>query len=488
MKYFHLFQTKSAHDAEYYGSDYNEPWVGYTVATEDVTYNKPYEMQYLTFKALESGTFKFSGNSVNYSVDKGRTWTTLASNTNTPALNAGDTIMFKAQLTPGSTTGVGRFSSTGMYEAKGNPYSLLYGDDFIGVTDLTGKNSALRLLFYNSSGLTSAEHLSLPATTLSESAYTSMFYNCSGLTAPPEVLPAKTLTSGCYSNMFALCYSLRTSPSFSPTTVAGNCCNSMFYSCSALTETPELPATTLAPGCYQSMFSKCTSLTSAPSLPATTFASSCYNRMFYRTGLLPDTSKIDFTSETIANSGALQGLFAGTPITDSILNGILPKNSQNKYCLPVETLNNRAYADMFRECSGLTVAPELPATTIGEYCYETMFAGCSALTTAPSILPALELKTMCYSNMFSACTSITTAPELPATTLASSSYHQMFSGCTSLNYVKAMFTTTPGASYTSNWVSGVAASGTFVKNSAATWTTTGANGVPTGWTVQTASS
>lgn len=51
-----------------------------------------------------------------------------------------------------------------------------------------------------------------------------------------------------------------------------------------------------------------------------------------------------------------------------------------------------------------------------------------------------------------------------------------------------MFTTTPSTTYTSNWVQGVAASGTFIKNSSATWNVTGDNGIPTGWTVQTASS
>ena len=63
----------------------------------------------------------------------------------------------------------------------------------------------------------------------------------------------------------------------------------------------------------------------------------------------------------------------------------------------------------------------------------------------------------------------------------------MFEGCTSLNYIKAMFTTTPSSSYTSNWVKNVAASGTFVKNSAATWNVTGIEGIPEGWTVETAS-
>jgi hypothetical protein len=50
-----------------------------------------------------------------------------------------------------------------------------------------------------------------------------------------------------------------------------------------------------------------------------------------------------------------------------------------------------------------------------------------------------------------------------------------------------MFTTTPSTSYTDNWVSGVSATGTFVKNSAAQWNVTGVYGVPNGWTVETAS-
>ena len=64
----------------------------------------------------------------------------------------------------------------------------------------------------------------------------------------------------------------------------------------------------------------------------------------------------------------------------------------------------------------------------------------------------------------------------------------MFANCTNLNYIKALFTTTPGTSYTSNWVSGVASTGTFVKNSAATWTTRGVNGIPNNWTIETATS
>jgi hypothetical protein len=65
-------------------------------------------------------------------------------------------------------------------------------------------------------------------------------------------------------------------------------------------------------------------------------------------------------------------------------------------------------------------------------------------------------------------------------------YNNMFEGCTKLNYVKAMFTTDPSTgSYINDWLSNVSQTGTFVKNSAATWTNEQA-GIPTGWTVQTA--
>ena len=125
----------------------------------------------------------------------------------------------------------------------------------------------------------------------------------------------------------------------------------------------------------------------------------------------------------------------------------------------------------------------LPATILSEDCYTSMFEHCTSLTTAPE-LPATTLAGYCYYSMFSDCTSLTTAPELPVTTLTEGCYGYMFYGCSNLNYIKAMFTTTPSNTYTSNWVQGVAATGTFVKSTAASWNVTGANGIPTGWTVQ----
>ena len=92
----------------------------------------------------------------------------------------------------------------------------------------------------------------------------------------------------------------------------------------------------------------------------------------------------------------------------------------------------------------------------------------------------------CYYNMFRGCTSLTTAPELPATTLIRGCYENMFYNCTSLNYVKCLATDIPASSCTKNWVYNVASSGTFVKDPNMSSWTTGANGIPSNWTVQDA--
>jgi hypothetical protein len=79
------------------------------------------------------------------------------------------------------------------------------------------------------------------------------------------------------------------------------------------------------------------------------------------------------------------------------------------------------------------------------------------------------------------------APELPATTLEWSCYSFMFYNCTSLNYIKCLATDISAIDCTNDWVSGVASSGTFIKAASMTGWTTGVNGIPSGWTVETAS-
>lgn len=152
--------------------------------------------------------------------------------------------------------------------------------------------------------------------------------------------------------------------------------------------------------------------------------------------------------------------------------------------LPATKLANSCYNGMFYDCTSLTIAPELPADTLANFCYNYMFSGCTSLTTAPE-LPATTLAEYCYQNMFSRCTSLTTAPVLPATTLAEDCYYLMFYNCSNLSSITMLATDISAENCLYHWVEGVASSGTFYKNSAATWSATGVSGIPTDWDVET---
>jgi hypothetical protein len=87
--------------------------------------------------------------------------------------------------------------------------------------------------------------------------------------------------------------------------------------------------------------------------------------------------------------------------------------------------------------------------------------------------------------MFQGCKSLTKAPKLPATKLVNSCYSNMFSGCTSLQEITCLATDISASSCISWWVNSVPKGGTFYKNPAMATTSwaTGANGIPSGWTV-----
>jgi hypothetical protein len=187
----------------------------------------------------------------------------------------------------------------------------------------------------------------------------------------------------------------------------------------------------------------------------------------------------NFKTASTINSSAFKSLFG------SCSNLISAGNLK----LPIMTLASDCYNSMFYNCTGLITAPELPATTLASGCYRYMFQLCSNLINGPKQLPAQTLTSSCYRSMFMGCTSLVTAPELLATgSLAPYCYAVMFDGCTKLNYVKALFTNIISTNYTQNWLRNVSSTGTFVKNINAQWDVTGAYGIPSGWTVQTASS
>ena len=529
-KYIHLFQTKEEFN-QAVDNNFTEPWVSYTKENDKVDYYKTEEARKLekpfTIEATQDGTTVYFRQSqyavddgldplkVEVSTDNGETWTEVTAapaEDDVPGATLAELDEGERVLIRGNNEVYGYYSDT-QYESVencnfyadspcyvyGNIMSLISGDDFAGLREV--KEHAFAYFFvvidedFSWVLLKDGNELLLPATTLAEYCYYGMFQGCTGLTAVPK-LPAMTLANSCYAHLFDGCTSLTSAPELPATTLVDNCYGymlsntgliiapelpattlandcytNMFQGCTNLTAIPELPATTLANRCYNSMFSGCTSLTKAPELPATTLAESCYRYMFEDCTSLATVPALPVTTLT---SDCYCGMFRGCA---SLTNA--PE-------LPATTLTNNCYSRMFSNCTGLTSAPELPAMTLASYCYENMFNNCTNLTSAPE-LPATTLVDNCYNSMFNGCTGLTSAPELPATTLAGYCYVAMFQGCTNLSYIKAMFTTTPGTSYTRNWVQDVKGTGTFVKNSAASWNVTGNNGVPSGWTVETAS-
>lgn len=451
-KYIHHFTNVKDYNTMRNGSDYIEPWTSLTDG-RGLDYNKEhdYYRDYLTFEIVQAGTWGIicSGSdnlkTISYRLNR-ESWQEMTSSTSgtTIDVSLGDEIEVKgANNQYSDSSQYNYFYGSSHYNVKGNIMSLLYGDDFIG-NNIIPVSNAFEYLF-KSTNITDASDLILPATTLKTKCYMNMF-NGSTLVNSPLYLPAMTLTNYCYNNMFNDCINLTSTPELPAVTMKSYCYGSMFRGCTSLTTAPELPATTLAGYCYWYMFNGCTSLTTAPELPATTLENYCYTYMFQGCTSLTETPML--SSTTLAN-----------------------------YC----------YSCMFDGCTNLTtVQATLPATSLRESCYSAMFKGCSKLTTAPT-LPATTLATKCYASMFRGCSNLTTAPILPATTLVERCYERLFDSCAKLKYIKCLATDISASMCTYYWVTGIAASGTFEKNSSMSSWTTGISGIPSGWTQQNAS-
>ena len=309
-------------------------WSGDTPTPPSVYTDQP-----LTLVFEGDGTFKLN-KSLQYSLDSGSSWTTLAAYSNSPTINTNQKVMLRREQVLGDNDS-GTITASTFFHAEGNAYSMLYGENFSGQTELPQAFNELSGLFKGCVGLSNIDNLVLPATTLTKgNNYYSMFSGCTSLTTVPTDL---------------------------------------------------LPATTLSPGCYGTMFQGCTSLTNVP---------------------------------------------------------------------------------------------DLPATTLNDYCYQSMFQGCTSLTTVPTdLLSATLLPERCYSAMFNGCSGLTTAPDLPALILVKGCYATMFFDCSNLNYIKCLARNIDAEDCTRRWTGLISSTGTFVKNPLMTSWTTGADGIPNGWTV-----
>ena len=398
--------------------------------------------------------------------------------------------------------------------------------------------STFQMTFYNCKSLTKCTS-SLKPKLLYRSSYNQMFKGCTSLIKAPEIQATHHDASGNYhmGQMFSGCTSLTSSPSLKIQTLGKQGYYQLFYGCKNLNKIEMLATDVSATGCLSSwvngvasagIFIKSSTatwdITGVDGIPSGWIIKN-------EDGSYPQSAYLCFTStgdstvamtqigtpETSANKVIQYKLNDGQwqtwdlsavtlhdgdkmylksddeiPISETetickifVMTGSIAASGNTMSLLNfTDTLPDYAFCNMFNSCTSLTTAPDLPATKLTTACYAGMFMDCTSLTQAPA-LPAITLTPYCYTSMFSGCTSLTSAPELPATTLELSCYDNMFNNCSKLNYVKAMFTTDLTTdTYITDWLLDVSPTGTFVKNSAATWTNDEA-GIPAGWTVET---
>lgn len=494
-RYIKEFSTVSDYNTFKASASYYSPNVSYIRNTDVILYNPTIIYQqipllknvknYLSFVAQANGTFQFSS-AVDYSIDNGITWSTLASNTASPTVAAGSKIMWKATLTP-TSSGIGTFSSTANFIVQGNVMSLLYGDNFSGQLSLSGKDYAFKDLFTGCTGITNAYKLSLPATTLSEGCYKNMFKNCTGMVIAP-ILLAVTLEDSCYSNMFYGCTSLVEAPELSATTLTNNCYEYMFYGCSSLADIKCLATDITATNCTtnwvngvanngtfvkdSTMSSWTTGNDGIPTNWTTNSDQIDYSQQYLTFEVLepgqfgvesagadPDLyyssddgatwSSIQAGQYTETFSAGTKVIWKGTQysnaygvgrfnsscnfnVSGNILSIIRGDNFSQYTEMPYTSNGYGILCHLFEDCKKLIRADKLCLPTNTSYrCYGCMFRGCTSLITPPQ-LPATTISNYSYEYMFYGCTSLTTAPELPATTLSQECYSYMFYGCTSL--------------------------------------------------------
>ncbi len=185
--------------------------------------------------------------------------------------------------------------------------------------------------------------------------------------------------------------------------------------------------------------------------------------------------------EEVLSVSAFQGAFSkgGTAIT------YLDIDPDYPLVFPVTEMADKCYMQMFRNCTSLTRAPQFRVESTAYRCCYNMFRKCSGLKDVSGIeLPAMTLSVDCYRELFRECSNLAVdAPVLPAPTLVQECYRQMFSDA-KVTSITCLATDISAPNCLQNWVSNIkTGNGTFYKAPGMTSWTTGASGIPSGWTV-----
>lgn len=233
---------------------------GWTIIEKDL--DSVYDCNYCVLLPLENGLTYTCEYDTEYSIDKGRSWSSLGYDTTSPSFNVYEQVWLRGTLdwntSPHGSSFMGRFGASKKFELYGNGMALQYGDNATSSAASTAK--CLKQLFYECTTIVYVAENFLPATTLVTESYMNMFYGCTSLVYGPNIQPTTVSTGSC-SAMFSGCSSLKKASTILPAPILQpRCYSQMYRDCSSLTTAPVLPALTLVDNCYQHLFSNCSSL------------------------------------------------------------------------------------------------------------------------------------------------------------------------------------------------------------------------------------
>lgn len=139
---------------------------------------------------------------------------------------------------------------------------------------------------------------------------------------------------------------------------------------------------------------------------------------------------------------------------------------------------------MFSNCVNLIAGMDMDDVVyVVDSSLSFMYEDCTSLTTAPSMASLVTVEAGGLYQTFRYCTSLQTGVDLRSvTSVTTVSCYYMYQGCSVLNVAYAPSVASWNTSAMSNWLSGVAASGTLYAPSGVSIPTS-SSGIPSGWTL-----
>ena len=466
-------------------------------------------------EVVTPGAVSYSASDMLYSLNWGE-WEEYTAGTAVD-LAVGDNVRFQ-NAAPVPMACEGAFSATADFTAAGNVMSLVAGEDYR--TETSVPDEGLKGLFAGNTHLISVTALEMPATTLGSACYAQMFRNCTGLTKAPA-LPATILGPESYKQMFEGCTNLSMVLCDAVDISASNCTQDWLKGVKGTgllagnhyeTAWTAGSDSGIPTGWTASNYFFVKAINTGASVQLARNCSISYNGLDWVAYASNAKVTLEVGKPVYFKSGS-----AASPVGDwHSASGSRTLTIAGAYVELGGSLASLVAGDDFvTEGAGLrdytfsyfsykngflreTAHLEFPMLTCEESCYLSFFDACTNLLHGPEILPATTLAPTCYRNLFYGCSSLERGPVLPAQTIVATCYQSMFFNCKSLTWVKMMGTNYVESAFKSNndgWMQNTPSGDAAVtkgcvfvmnENAPANLLPRTKFGIPTGWTVQTA--